>query len=175
MTRRLITAGLVAAASAFVVTLTLVAQDQSARVPNGLALSEFKDYETWQTIAPSQTDDGLKAILGNTAMISAYKAGFPDNGSTVPDGAMIAKIEWSKKSNDASPYAVTVPGTLKTASFMVKDARRFADTGGWGYAQFAYDPASNSFKGNGNGSGCGYTCHTRVKARDFVFTSYARR
>ncbi len=175
MTRRHVTAGLISAASAFVLTLTVVAQDQQAKVPNGLALSEFKGYDTWQTIAPSQTDDGLKAILGNSTMIDAYKAGFPENGRAVPDGAAIAKIEWSRKSNDASPYAVNVPGTLKTASFMVKDAKRFADTGGWGYAQFAYDPASNTFKGNGNGSGCGYTCHTRVKARDFVFTSYARR
>jgi hypothetical protein len=74
-----------------------------------------------------------------------------------------------------SPYAVTVPDTLKSASFMVKDARRFAETGGWGYAQFAYDPASDTFKPSGNGSGCGYACHTRVKARDFVFTSYAPR
>ena len=92
-------------------------------MPNGLALSEFKGYDTWQTIAPSQTDEGLKAILGNSVMINAYKAGIPDKGGTVPDGAMIAKLEWSKKSDDASPYAVSVPDKLKTASFMIKDAK----------------------------------------------------
>ena len=56
----------------------------------------MKGYEGWQVIAPSQTEDGLKAILGNPAMIQTYKDGFPDNGRAVPDGAMMAKIEWSK-------------------------------------------------------------------------------
>ncbi|HEY2907454.1 MAG TPA: cytochrome P460 family protein [Vicinamibacterales bacterium] len=176
MKRRYITASAIVVASIFAVSLALAAQDRfSLRVPDGLAFSEFKGYDAWQTIAPSQTDDGLKAILGNNVMISAYNAGIPANGAPVPDGAMMAKLEWSKKSNDESPYAVNIPDKLKSASFMIKDAKRFAESGGWGYAQFVYDAASDTFKPTGNGSGCGYVCHTRVKARDFVFTRYARR
>ena len=74
MNRRYITAfGVVAAA--FVVSLTLAAQGRaSVTVPNGLAMSEFGGYGAWQTIAPSQTEDGLKAIVGNDVMINAYKA-----------------------------------------------------------------------------------------------------
>jgi hypothetical protein len=173
---RHILSSLFVATFTFLLSLALAAQDRSTvKVPDGLALSEFKGYETWQTIAPSETPEGLKAILGNGAMISAYAAGLPDNGRPFPDGAMMAKLEWTKKSNPASPYAISVPDTLKSASFMVKDAKRFAATGGWGYAQFTYDPASKTFKPTGTGSGCGYMCHTRVKARDFVFTSYAQR
>jgi Cytochrome P460 len=176
MKRRHIAASAIVVASVFAVSLALGAQDRfSLKVPDGLAFSEFKGYDAWQTIAPSQTDDGLKAILGNSVMIGAYNAGIPANGGSVPDGAMMAKLEWSKKSDDASPYAVNIPDKLKTASFMIKDAKRFADSGGWGYAQFAYDAASQTFKANGTGSGCGYACHTRVKARDFVFTRYAQR
>ena len=176
MRHRLFAASLLVAASTFAVSLTLAAQDRfSVKVPNGLGFSEFKGYDTWQTIAPSETDEGLKAILGNSVMINAYHAGIPANGTAVPDGAMMAKLEWSKKSDTESPYAVSVPDTLKSASFMIKDSKRFADSGGWGYAQFAYDAASNTFKANGNGSGCGYACHTRVKARDFVFTRYPLR
>ena len=176
MTRRHMVAGLCVVLAFFVVTLTLAAQGAVApKGAGGLVLADFKGYEAWQTIAPSQTDDGLKAILGNRIMIEAYKAGFPENGRPVPDGAMIAKIEWAKKSNDASPYAVTVPDTLKSASFMVKDAKRFKDSGGWGYAQFKYDSASKTFASAGPDTGCGYACHTRVKARDFVFTSYPPR
>ena len=135
----------------------------------------MKGYEGWQVIAPSQTEDGLKAILGNPAMIQTYKDGFPDNGRAVPDGAMMAKIEWSKEANPASPYAVIVPGALKSLAFMVKDSRRFADSGGWGYGKFEYNAATDTMTPSGTGSGCGYTCHTRVKSRDFVFTNYARR
>jgi hypothetical protein len=162
--------------STFTASVALAAQNQSsAKVPNGLAMSEFKGYDAWETIAPSTTDDGLKAIVGNRIMIDAYRAGIPGNGKPVPEGAMMAKLEWTKKSDADSPYPVSIPDTLKTASFMVKDSKRFADSGGWAYAQFAYDATSDTFKPNGNGSGCGYACHTRVKARDYVFTRYARR
>jgi hypothetical protein len=58
---------------------------------------------------------------------------------------MIAKIEWSKKKNPESPYSVLVPDTLKRIGLMVKDSKRFPDTNGWGYAQFVYDAASDSF------------------------------
>ena len=176
MKRRRVIASLIVAAATFVVSFTIAAQDRySLKVPSGLAFSEFRGYDTWQTIAPSQTDTSLKAILGNSVMINAYNAGIPGNGRPVPDGAMMAKIEWLKKSNDVSPYPVSVPDTLKSASFMIKDSKRFAESGGWGYAQFSYDPASRTFTPVGTGSGCGYACHTRVKARDFVFTSYAAR
>jgi hypothetical protein len=176
MNRRQLAASLIVAASTFAVSLTIAAQDRlSVKVPDGLALSEFKGYDAWQTIAPSQTDDGIKSILGNSVMINAYKAGIPDNGKAVPDGAMMAKLEWSRKSNTASPYAVQVPDKYLTAAFMVKDSKRFAASGGWGYAKFTYDAASDTFKPSGTGTGCGYTCHTRVKTRDYVFTSYARR
>src|SRR3954469_13814928 len=118
MKSRYMTASVIVAAS-FVATFTLAAQDRFAvKVPNGLALSEFRGYDAWQTIAPSQTEDGLKAILGNSVMIKAYDGGIPANGTAVPDGAMMAKLECSKKSDAASPYAVNIPGELKSASFM---------------------------------------------------------
>jgi hypothetical protein len=176
MRQRYIVALVTIAASIFVVTLTVEAQDRSAvKAPDGLALSDFKGYESWQTIAPSETPEGIKAILGNSVMIAAYQAGIPADGTAVPDGAMMAKIEWSKHPNDASPYAVSVPDALKSVAFMVKDAKRFAASGGWGYAKFDYAAASDSFQPSGTGSACGYACHTRVKARDFVFTHYPRR
>ncbi len=176
MNARYITVSLTVSVSVFIAALTITALDRStSRVPNGLALSDFRGYEGWQVIAPSQTDDGVKAIVGNPVMIKAYADGIPGNGRPVPDGAMMAKIEWSKESNPVSPYAVNVPGTLKSLAFMMKDAKRFAASGGWGYAKFTYDPASKALTPSGTGSGCGYTCHTRVKARDFVFTNYARR
>jgi hypothetical protein len=155
-------------------------QDRSTlKAPNGVALSEFKGYESWQAIAPSQTEDGVKVILGNAVMIKAYQEGIPANGKPVPDGAMMAKIEWSKKQNTASPYSVTVPNTLKSLAFMEKDAKRFPDTNGWGYAQFAYDAPSDTLKPQQSDAAFGKTlchpCHTRVKGSDFVFTNYARR
>jgi hypothetical protein len=64
---------------------------------NGVAFSEFRGFETWQDVAVSQTEDGIKAILGNPAMINAYKEGIPGNGKPFPEGVAVVKIEWSQK------------------------------------------------------------------------------
>ena len=71
----------------------------------------------------------------------------------------MAKIHWkTKNSTEGGP--ATVPDTLHDIDFMVRDSKRFAATGNWGYAQFDYDTASETFKPNGTGAGCGYACHT---------------
>ena len=176
MKQHYVTSILITAASVFIVSVILTAQDKSTvKVPDGLALSEFKGYEGWQVIAPSETEKGTKGILGNAIMMKAFADGIPDNGKAVPDGAMMAKIEWTKKPDAESPYAVTVPDTLRSLSFMVKDSKRYPDTAGWAWAQFTYDAASDSLKPVGTGAACGYACHTTVKARDYVFTHYAKR
>jgi hypothetical protein len=159
--------------------VALAKQDRfTLRTSDGIAFSEFKGYDAWQSVAVSQTEDGIKAILANPAMIDAYKRGVPDNGTPFPDGAAIVKIEWSRKANTKSPYPVQVPDTLKSVSFIEKNAKRFPDTNGWGYAQFKYDAPSASFTPVGTGSVSKTTCHpchTRVAARDFIFTSYPLR
>jgi hypothetical protein len=156
--------------------MALGAQDRfTLRVPNGLAFSDFKGYETWQDVAVSQTENGLKVIAANSVMINAYRQGTPGNGRLFPDGSKIVKIEWSQKKNSESPYFVMVPDTLKSVSFIERDSKRFVDTGGWGYAQFQYDAASDTFTPVGSGAGCGYACHTAVKAKDYIFTAYPRR
>ena len=147
------------------------------KVPGGLAFSEFRGYEAWQTISLSRNEKVVAVILGNPAMIDAYQAGIPGNGKPVPDGAKMAKIHWTPKQNQFFPDA-TVPGNLVNVDFMVKDSKRFADSGGWGYAVFDYNAASDTFTPGttagtppqGNDAKCGFACHTRAKARDYVFT-----
>lgn len=103
-------------------------------------------------------------------MIDAYQAGFPGNGKPVPDGAKMAKVHWTPKPNEFFPNA-TVPGELVNVDFMVKDTKRFVDSGGWGYAVFDYDAASGTFMAGtmagtppqGNDAKCGFVCHTSAK------------
>src|ERR1700694_1946505 len=157
-------------------SMALAAQDRfTLKVPNGFAFSEFRGYETWHDVAVSQTENGLKVIAANNAMIDAYRQGVPDNGKPFPEGSMIVKIEWSSKKNSESPYFVMVPDTLKSVSFIEKDTKRFPDTNGWAFAQFLYDAASDTFKPNGSDAKCGYACHTAVAAKDYIFTAYPQR
>jgi mono/diheme cytochrome c family protein len=160
------------------------AQDKyTLKIPNGLAFSEFKGYESWQVISLSHNGKALAAILGNPVMIAAYKAGIPGNGKPFPDGAKMAKVHWTGKVDVGEPGAPTVPGPQHDVDLMVKDSKRFADSGGWGYAVFEYDAASDQFRlGNlsdkppqGNDAKCGFACHTIVKTKDYVFTEYGHR
>ena len=159
------------------------AQDKyTVKVPNGLAFSEFRGYEAWQVVSISQNGNLIAAILANPVMINAYSAGVPSNGKPFPDGAKMAKIHWNPKKMETFP-AATVPGTQHDVDFMVKDSKRFADSGGWGWAVFEYDAASDTFRPGtmadkppqGNGAKCGLACHTTVKTRDYVFTDYGHR
>jgi hypothetical protein len=103
------------------------------QVPGGLAFSEFRGYEGWQVISVSHNGPVLAAILGNPVIIEAYLAGVPGNGQPFPDGSKMAKVHWNPKTNEYFPTATaTVPGTQHDVDFMVKDSKRFADSGGWG-------------------------------------------
>ncbi len=163
--------------------MALAQQDKyTLSVPGGLAFSEFRGYESWQVVATSQNDRLVAVILANPVMIEAYLAGIPGNGKPFPDGAKMAKIHWNPTKNQYFPDT-TVPGALHDVDFMVKDSTRFSDSGGWGWAVFNHDAAANTFTPGtltdqppqGNDAKCGFSCHTGVKARDYVFTNYGKR
>ena len=126
--------------------VAISAQDKyTVKVPNGLAFSEFRGYEGWTVIAISENEGKIAVIVGNPVMIDAYKEGVPGNGKTVPDGAKMAKIHWNPKKQEAYPGQPTVPGTQHDVGFMVKDSKRFADSGGWGWGAFDYDAVFDTF------------------------------
>ena len=180
MNRRMLTIGI---ATIWLGALCVAAQDKyTVKVPGGLAFSEFRGYEGWQAISISRNGNVTAVILGNPAMIDAYRAGIPGNGQPFPDGAKMAKIHWTPKQNALFPDA-TVPDKLVNVDFMVKDSKRFADSGGWGWAVFDYNAASDTFTPGttagkppqGNDAKCGFACHTLAKNRDYVFTDYGKR
>jgi hypothetical protein len=178
--------GVVGFAAAFFYVLAALAgaiQDKyTVKVPGGLSFSEFKGYEDWAVVSISQNGPHVAAIVANPEMIRAYRDGSPGNGKPFPDGAKMAKIHWIPKKLETYPSA-TVPGDEDNVDFMVKDSKRFADSGGWGYAVFDYHTASDTFTPGtlagkppqGNDAKCGFTCHTSVKSRDYVFTEYGHR
>src|SRR5271154_7110724 len=144
---KLISVGITVALAVLGVGAAISAQDKyTLKVPNGLAFSEFRGYEGWRTISISNNGGLVALILGNPAMIEAFKAGVPGNGKPFPDGAKMAKIHWNPKKSETAPGPTMVPDTLHDVDFMVKDSNRFPDSGGWGYAEFEYEPASDTFR-----------------------------
>jgi hypothetical protein len=153
------------------------------KVPGGIAFSEFKGYESWPVIAISENGGMIEAIVGNAVIIAAYKDGIPENGKPFPDGSKMAKVHWIPKKAETFPGQPTVPAAQHDVDLMVKDSKRFSDSGGWGYGAFEYDAASDTFAPatendrppQAHDAKCGAACHTVVKNRDYVFTSYAHR
>ncbi|PWT78302.1 MAG: cytochrome P460 [Acidobacteria bacterium] len=163
----------------------LAEQDKyTVSVPGGLAFSEFKGYEDWQSVSVSKTDHAFALIIANPVMIEAYRAGIPENGKAFPDGSKMAKIHWKPGNMPEAPDPSTaVPNTLLNVDFMEKDSKRFSDSGGWGWAAFNYDPKSKTFSPateadqppQEHDAKCGFACHTVVQGKDYVFTKYPDR
>ncbi len=175
---------IVAVAFSILVGKAISAQDKYiVQAPNGLAFSEFRGYEDWSVIAISENGGKIAVTLGNPAMIEAYRQGAAGDGKSFPDGARMAKIHWIPKKQEAYPGEPMVPGPQHDVDFMVKDSKRFADSGGWGWGAFEYDEASESFRPadetdsppQEHDAKCGFACHSLVQNRDYVFTEYGKR
>ncbi|HEX6268551.1 MAG TPA: cytochrome P460 family protein [Burkholderiales bacterium] len=136
-----------------------------APAPNGITLPP--DARDWRVIAVSHRSDNntMRAIIGNDAAIAAAR-----NGQTNPwpDGAILGKVVWSNEQHKNWPTA-TVPGNYRAQEFMIKDAKRFAKTGGWGYARWLGPDRKPYGKDASFEQEC-FGCHTPVKANDYVFT-----
>jgi len=148
----------------------------SLKSPDGIAFSDFRGYEDWSTVSSARQAEVLKVIVANSAMIKAFKAGVPLNGKAFPEGSMIVKLQLSPKKDTEATFDVEVPDAFKQAFVMEKDSKRFPKTGGWGYAVFNYDAASDKFTADPKAlADCGNSCHVAVKAKDYIFHPYQMR
>ena len=167
----------VVAVLAVLIATAVYAQDKySLKSPSGIAFSDFRGYEDWSVVSSARTDEVLKVIVANPTMIKAYKAGVPGNGQPFPEGSMIVKLQWKPKKSAEAPFVVDVPDVFTQAFLMEKDSKRFPKSGGWGYAVFNYEAASDKFTADAKSpSDCGHSCHVAVKAKDYIFHPYQKR
>jgi len=166
----------VAVLAALVATAVYAQDKYSLKSPSGIAFSDFRGYEDWALVSSARTDEVLKVIVANPTMIKAYKAGVPGNGQSFPNGSMIVKLQWKPKKSTEAPFVVDVPDVFTQAFVIEKDSNRFPKSGGWGYAVFNYEAASDKFTADPKSlSDCGHTCHLAVKAKDYIFHPYQKR
>lgn len=166
---------LAVATLAGIVALTASASRHTTDETTPVFVTEIpKGYRDWRLVSVAHEEGNLndiRAILGNDVAIKAYREGkFP-----FPEGTIIGRIAWkhvpSEENNKAFGREQSfVPGEAPPwyLQFMVKDSKKYAATGGWGYAQFDKEgkpgPEADMKK-------C-HPCHEKIKQRDFVFTRY---
>jgi hypothetical protein len=137
-------------------------------------------YRDWKLISVAREEspiNDIRAILGNDKAISAYR----EKKLPFPEGTMIARVAWSLDASEENNKAFGrilgrpvdrqsfVAGPPKNGvQFMVKDSRKYASTGGWGFGQFDDGkPAAEAVLKT-----C-FPCHQAIQARGLVFTRYA--
>jgi hypothetical protein len=124
-------------------------------------------YKQWELIAPAEEAaplDELRAVIGNKIAIDAYQAGT----LPFPEGTILVKRAWKRKQSPEFASA-TIPGAATTVQVMVKDSKKYASTGGWGFGRFINGKPVDEAQHRT----C-FACHeARVKSRDYVFTRLA--
>src|SRR5689334_17369842 len=151
------------------------AHHQAGHAGDAAALFGIKipaGYRDWKLISVAHEAgdlNDLRAVLGNDVAVAASR----DGKLPFPDGAIIARLAWSYVSSEENNKVFGrdqsfVAGAPTNVQFMVKDSKKYASTGGWGFAQFKDGKAADEALHKT----CA-PCHEPVKARDFVFTQYA--
>jgi hypothetical protein len=147
-------------------------EDAAAAIAQGRLPPGYRD---WRLISVAREEgdlDDIRAVLGNDAAIDAYRSGT----QPFPNGTVIARLAWSYESSEENDKSFGrkqsfVAGHPKNGvQFMVKDTTKYASTGGWLYAQF---DDGKPLRDDAQLHSC-VQCHQAVKARDYVFTRYAR-
>ena len=159
-----------------VVLLTCVPYLVSIALADGPATAEASPifgvripagYKQWELVAPAEEAaplNELRAVVGNQTAIGAYQ----DGKLPFPDGTILVKRAW-KRAQSPDFASATIPGTATTVQVMVKDAKRYAATGGWGFGRFVNGKPADEAQHRT----C-FACHdARAKGHDYVFTRLA--
>ena len=165
----LVVAAIAVCAVAVIAFATNGADDEAApifgiKIPPG-----YRDWKLISVAHEAGNNNDLRAVLGNDVAIKAYREGT----LPFPDGTIITRLAWtytpSEENNKVFGREQSwVPGEATNVQFMVKDSKKYADTGGWGFAQFKNGKPDLK----ADLKTC-FPCHVPVKARDYVYTKYA--
>jgi hypothetical protein len=165
--KQLTAIGVIAGASALATAGVALGDSGDVQVSPIYGVKVPEGYRKWVLIAPAQEAaplDELRAVVGNDTAIKAYEGG----ELPFPDGTVLVKLAWKHvQSPEFEP--ASIPGAATTVQVMVKDSKKYASTGGWGFGRFIngkpVDEAQHQT--------C-FACHqARVQNHDYVFTRFA--
>lgn len=145
--------------------LVLIASSYSSLSYAESLPTEHGEYIDWRVLGVSHRLDKkyVRSILGNDTAIHAARSG---KTAPWPDGSIIAKLSWKEETHPNWPNAI-VPGEFAGAEAMVKDSKRFAETGGWGFGR--WDGKNLVMHDKDKANAC-FACHSPMKASDYVYT-----
>lgn len=151
----------------YLVSIALAAGPATANASPIFGVTIPDGYKQWELIAPAEEAaplNELRAVVGNKIAIDAYQ----DGKLPFPDGTILVKRAW-KRTQSPDFASATIPGAATTVQVMVKDSRKYAATGGWGFGRFINGKPVDEAQHRT----C-FACHeARAKGHDYVFTRLA--
>ena len=137
-----------------------------AEAPAAAEKPVYGEYRDWRVLGVSHRLDKkfVRAIVGNDMAIDAARSG---KTMPWPDGAIIAKLSWKEQTHPNWPQAI-VPGEFVGAEAMIKDSKKFPETGGWGFGHWEGNTLVMNDKEK---SATCFACHTPMKDHDYVYTA----
>lgn len=168
----LITLGTLTGAVACTVTTTQHVDESAQLIDAGKLPPGYRDWKLISVAREEGEIDDVRAVLGNDVAIDAYRT----EKRPFPEGTIITRIAWSYEASEENNKVFGkrqsyVAGHPKNGvQFMVKDSKKYASTGGWGYSQFDDGKPSTDKKAM---QSC-FPCHAKFEDHDYVFTNYAR-
>ncbi len=175
---------LVAGAAAAGLALSVPAHRIGAQVPITIPAG-YRDWRLVSVAILGTPFNDIRAKLGNDLAMSAFREG----KVPFPNGAMIARLAWKQVTSEVNNNAFRqdpsaehlnaaalakllgtsfAAGPPTNIQFMIKDSKKYASTGGWGFFQFTNGKPDRVAQAS-----C-FACHAPQKATDFVFTRYSR-
>lgn len=129
------------------------------------APTEHGEYINWRVLGVSHRLDKkyVRSILGNDTAINAARSG---KTSPWPEGTVIAKLSWKEQVHPNWPNAI-VPGEFAGAEAMVKDSKKYPETGGWGFGRWE---GKNLVMHDKDKANVCFACHMPMQASDYVYT-----
>ena len=145
--------------------IVVAQKTEVSQAPNGIKLPD--GYKNWRLISSTHRTDNntLRVILGNDIAVQAARSGLTNPW---PDGSIMVKLVW-KEATHEQWSAATIPGTFVHAEFMIKDAKKYSATGGWGFARWLGMEQKPYGKDADFVQEC-YSCHFPMKHNDYVYT-----
>jgi Cytochrome P460/Haem-binding domain len=130
---------------------------------NGLAFDA--DFESWKLIGTTDRGDNntFRFIFGNEVAVRAARSG---NISPWPDGSRFAKVAWQQ---ELGPDGLLHSGKFIQVELMVKDAKRYKDTEGWGWGRWRGLDLKPYGKNAAFVNEC-TACHRPLQGNDYVYT-----
>jgi len=165
--KQLTAIGVIAGAVALATAGVALGDSSDVQVSPIYGVKVPQGYRKWVLIAPAQEAaplNELRAVVGNDVAIKAYEGG----ELPFPDGTVLVKLAWKHvQSPEFEP--ASIPGAATTVQVMVKDSKKYASTGGWGFGRFIDGKPADEAQHQT----C-FACHqARVQNHDYVFTRFA--